>query len=446
MSRVHKTEADFPYLRTIHAICYRQLNIGKDQIVTKESIRKFGRAIGLPLTGTDHDPWAEDSHANDVAPTRDDVLIQINHMGRHRKFGLKEALKHARMPIDEKYAIWFTNGYRDWKYANGLLDYTDLLVKYNEWGKPLPIDVIFVDEAQDLSALQWDAVKKLGANAKRWYIAGDDDQAIFHWAGADATAFQEFKVDKTEVLDQSYRLSKAVHDFSMRIVQRIKKRIPKEYKATPSEGEVRKCGFLKEVTFKKKSFILFRNHFRGNDLSNYLNENEIPFIGRNSPLLDPNVRAALLGFYQLLKNGESASQFVKQLIRFSDEEYFRPKIKELVKKEKIISIEDVFEREPKPIEFSSILSELPDRDTIMSYIRKYGLASVAAPKIELLSLHQSKGREAHTVVLDPEMSRATWLNMAANTDDEHRVWYVGATRAKEQVLLLLSEGNYSYKF
>ena len=47
------------------------------------------------------------------------------------------------------------------------------------------LDVMFVDEAQDLSPLQWAVVRKLAERAKRIYVAGDDDQAIYKWAGAD---------------------------------------------------------------------------------------------------------------------------------------------------------------------------------------------------------------------------------------------------------------------
>ena len=39
-----------------------------------------------------------------------------------------------------------------YKKQNGLLDFTDMLEKYIE---PLPIDVCIIDEAQDLSSLQY---------------------------------------------------------------------------------------------------------------------------------------------------------------------------------------------------------------------------------------------------------------------------------------------------
>lgn len=52
-------------------------------------------------------------------------------------------------------------------------------------------DVIFIDEAQDLSPLQWQLYDVLKTKTKDIYLAGDDDQAIFAWAGADVKRFIE---------------------------------------------------------------------------------------------------------------------------------------------------------------------------------------------------------------------------------------------------------------
>ena len=50
-----------------------------------------------------------------------------------------------------------------------------------------------MDESQDLSLLQWNIVWKLMEKAKRTVIAGDDDQAIYRWAGADVETLINMK-------------------------------------------------------------------------------------------------------------------------------------------------------------------------------------------------------------------------------------------------------------
>ena len=49
----------------------------------------------------------------------------------------------------------------------------------NKKEKTNSFKVLFIDEAQDLSLLQWEMVRKIWSDAEKTYIAGDDDQAIF---------------------------------------------------------------------------------------------------------------------------------------------------------------------------------------------------------------------------------------------------------------------------
>ena len=58
-----------------------------------------------------------------------------------------------------------------------------------------------------LSLIQWDIVKKLEKNSKQSIIAGDDDQAIYKWNGADADSFINLEGEKV-ILQQSYRVPK----------------------------------------------------------------------------------------------------------------------------------------------------------------------------------------------------------------------------------------------
>lgn len=413
------------------------------------NLRDFGKKLGIKLTGNTLDPWVEDYEQTIEPPTRDDILLQANHNGRHRKIPLRAAMDTLHVDIDYKYAVWFTRAYRDWKTSCGLLDYTDLLDRYVQYGISLNVDVMFIDEAQDLSLLQWDTVLRLGGNATRWYIAGDDDQAIFHWAGADSHVFQEIEVTNVETLRRSYRLSKAVHSFADTIASRISKRLTKTYLPTESEGLVQNSGYLGGMDFAKKTFILFRNHYRGQAIADVLNREYIPFIGRKSPLMDADVRNGLFAYHQLIKRGEIGVDYIKKFLRFADRDYLNPNLDNIVVDKKVLTYQDVFidgETRYTLDDWEEIFPDFYRRDIWMDYINKNGLFKVSAPRVELMSIHQSKGREAHTVYLDPEMSRATYLGMQKNPDDEHRVWYVGITRAKERVFVLLPDGPYSYKF
>ena len=71
------------------------------------------------------------------------------------------------------------------------LDFTDMVHKFITDGLVIPFKVLMVDEAQDLTPLQWDMVVKMSEGVERVYIAGDDDQAIYEWNGADAVSYTQ---------------------------------------------------------------------------------------------------------------------------------------------------------------------------------------------------------------------------------------------------------------
>jgi superfamily I DNA/RNA helicase len=74
--------------------------------------------------------------------------------------------------------------YEQYKADKCLVDFFDCLIKYVREGVPLPCKVVMIDEAQDITTLQWRVIEKAFANAEKVYIAGDDKQAIFTYSGA----------------------------------------------------------------------------------------------------------------------------------------------------------------------------------------------------------------------------------------------------------------------
>jgi superfamily I DNA/RNA helicase len=94
-----------------------------------------------------------------------------------------------------------------------------------------------VDEAQDLTPLQWTMVEKMSDNAEEIIIAGDDDQAIHRWTGVNVQRFINSSKN-IKVLNKSYRLPRSVWALSERISRRIPNRIPKEFYSREEEGRV----------------------------------------------------------------------------------------------------------------------------------------------------------------------------------------------------------------
>ena len=87
-------------------------------------------------------------------------------------------------------------------------------------------DVVFIDEAQDLSLMQWDMVKHITDKTVDSFIAGDDDQAVFRWAGADVDSFIAQK-GKVIELKESRRVPRKIHELANSIIGRVNNRIEK---------------------------------------------------------------------------------------------------------------------------------------------------------------------------------------------------------------------------
>jgi len=75
----------------------------------------------------------------------------------------------------------------DYKKQFNMFEFSDMISEFIKKDKCPSLDVVFLDEAQDLSPLQWDMFFYIESRCKRSYIAGDDDQTIYSFQGADPT-------------------------------------------------------------------------------------------------------------------------------------------------------------------------------------------------------------------------------------------------------------------
>ena len=124
-----------------------------------------------------------------------------------------------------------------YKKQYGLIDFNDMILNFIKSDASPKFDVVFIDEAQDLSSLQWSIAKSIWDKTEDNYIAGDDDQAIFRWAGADVDSFIT-QTGKLLPLIQSRRIPKKVHDIAIKIIERVSNRIPKNWLPRTVEGSL----------------------------------------------------------------------------------------------------------------------------------------------------------------------------------------------------------------
>ena len=91
---------------------------------------------------------------------------------------------------------------------------------------------------------------------------------------------------------------------------------------------------------------------------------------------------------------------------------------------------------------------LQRRVTYLRAVMRSGNKLDTVPRIEVSTIHASKGGERQKVMLLTDLSfgpYSSYKESQQGRDDEARVFYVGATRAKEELHIIhRTEGQYEY--
>ena len=301
---------------------------------------------------------------------------------------------------------------------NGLIDFTDMLDKFLIKGNVNnKFDVIFVDEAQDLSLIQWKMIEKIEKdNQCDVWVAGDDDQAIFGWAGADVDSFIDWKA-KEIPLQQSERVPSEIQIKALGIIDRVQdNRLNKDYFPKKEAGEILMQFKLSAVDMTKGEWLI---------------------LARTNPLLKPIPRyLKSQGLFFETAQGNSIGKTL-----FEDIGYWN----QMRKGEKIPEVQEqrVLERMSKRDEtqtwYDAFDQVVPSTKDYLRSMLANGEDLSKTPRIKVSTIHGAKGGEATNVVL--------FLNQTLNTmkaakksvikqDEEYRVWYVAVTRTIQKLYLI----------
>jgi DNA helicase II / ATP-dependent DNA helicase PcrA len=179
-------DKDLPYFRTIHSLAYRMSNVRESQLLQAEHFDELSKKIGVSMTVT---RVSEDD--DDAGVTSDHPILSLVNLARLRKVTLRQQYDLSNIAHTWEEVSYVDRAYRDYKETMGLYDYTDILDKFVKEGIAYcpRFQLTFMDEAQDLSPMQWDIAHALDDISDKMYCAGDDDQAIYRWAGADVDHF-----------------------------------------------------------------------------------------------------------------------------------------------------------------------------------------------------------------------------------------------------------------
>ena len=201
------------YFKTLHALAFEcikvdDLNISQEDIMQPYHYEEFGKKLNLQVKFYDRYNKDESFYLGFENPYFQIISRAVNKCTSIRKeFDLEE---HDPRNVNWVQLDHIYNNLLEYKSKKKLLDFNNIIQILTDQPENIPeFDVIFIDEAQDLSPLQWKLFDILKTKTKDIYLAGDDDQAIFAWAGADVKRFIA-EPAKEKTLIYSKRISKSI--------------------------------------------------------------------------------------------------------------------------------------------------------------------------------------------------------------------------------------------
>jgi DNA helicase II / ATP-dependent DNA helicase PcrA len=440
-------------IRTIHSHCYRLLGLTDGEIVTEDSkhIKSWNEAFpkwALPTSGIIDD--LEDGEYLDT----DEYSSKENKKLYARMNIYRGRCLPPEQWLDES-VLFFYRDWMDWLKQSGLWDFTMTLEEILRQGSRPDIDCLFIDEAQDLSTLQLKVAGNWGAHCESIVISGDEDQTIYKFLGAQPEDFRAIPTFK--ILSQSYRVSRAVHEYSQRLIQQIKDREQVEYYPTDHKGGFERY-FFPELDLPGSHMILTRTNYGlkrwKKRLSSMGHVWSNPYRIKNKDWNPCNTKtwAAALT-YDRLKSGLNVSgEDIMEMVGKMSSQFLERGIK--TNRKKIISQDigpmtkvDVFRLSQYPYFKADFWEFNQDPSKIFNLtgqagdlIREHG-ASITqkTPKVIIGTIHSVKGGEADHVWVDTSSSPNILRAIHESEDsfhDEVRLAYVAATRARTTLGLL----------
>ena len=451
-AELNLTEEDTPWFRTLHSTGFQWLGYKKEQVMSRYDFGNVGNEVGLMFDNN----TARNSQDGliSMSAREGNKYLEIIHRSIMRCVSLEEQFNNT-----EDYTLHWTLlkklkvVYDNFKKENDKVDFTDMIKQFVDQGDAPSLDLLIVDEAQDLTPLQWKQVEVMKQNAKDIWYAGDDDQCIHRWNGVSVENFIN-ACDNIEVLKQSYRIPNSVHSVADKIVQRISYRQPKDWKPFPRQGSVNYHLSLFDVDIDQGSWtIMARTNRIVQNVAESLRDDGYLYSLYGVPSLNQDMIKNMKTWELLQKGSKLPLQMIRDLYSALPKVGDKAKVKrgvskqlEFLSSDLILGYDDLVQNHgmiaPKETSSRDMLNVSKDDRFYMDSLTRRG-EDFESPRIDISTIHAMKGGEDDNIILMSESSRACVKN--ENQDDEHRVFYTGVTRTKENLHIIETNSEYRYQ-
>ena len=408
------------YFRTLHSFAYEQLELTDAMVMQPEDYVTIGKEVDIKVKHYDKYNKEEIFYLNIDSP-----YFKMIGRAMNRDTDIEEELgrnEHNKKEIKPWILKDLNANLKEYKRVTGKLDFNDMIKRLVDKPNLPKFKTIFIDEAQDLSPLQWQLFDKLKENSEDMYLAGDDDQAIFAWAGADVRRFIE-EPAKEKVLKFSKRISETIQSESKIPISRIKGiRKKKEYLPRNYKGKSQYISNLSQVNLlKDKWLILTRTQQTAANIMTELKNKNLYYMFKTDKSYQVKLYKKIKNYLRWCEGEQIEDKEIKDILKMTSE-------KELVKKQ-----------------WYKFFDKAPIKEkTYILKLMEQGEDLDADARIRVSTIHSIKGGEEDNVILFMHQGSRIQKSIKRSLekqDEEHRVWYVAITRARNNLYKLKTKNK-----
>jgi DNA helicase-2/ATP-dependent DNA helicase PcrA len=467
------------YFRTLHATCKHLLGINqKEQLTNNAESREWLQNMlqePINLKPDDGDSFSDFF----VEDTDAGLALKIWRAARAKLTTLNEAWEVEAYSDDRtpplNWCIEVVSRYEQAKRVDHRCDFTDMLTRFAGWsfsprygpeqGDPegnLPNDVEawFFDEYQDTSPLMHAVTQRLisGRDVRYAYYVGDPFQSIFGWAGADPKYLMGCDTDREDIMPQSHRCPAEILELGERVLSECSDYFDRKIAPKSDGGEIITRAFsngcVDEIDPADSWLVLARTNREAKRLARRLDQRSIPWqplkgggtwvapvrnevikamkgLQDGAPIDGEQWKRILTQLPRPVRNGYVEHGTAARFNQLDDPQGEYPwvqDIRELGGTDHLCEI----------IKTGQWVNLVKGAKAYLKAIEQWGENAIDSSQVRVGTIHSAKGEEADNVLLLTNISHPTRRSMDSESgrDEEQRVWYVAATRAKKRLVIV----------